>query len=80
MVQQSPFEFHLWGRGSHSLHLVHDVSLYKMMVPNLLGVTENNKILPLQNEFSFLSSSYLKGNFHHYKVSFGFNMLLSSST
>ena len=49
------------------------------MVPNLLGVTENNKSLPLQNEFLFLSSSYLKGKFHHYKMSFDFNMFLSSS-
>jgi hypothetical protein len=35
-------------------------------------------IPPLQNEDWFLSSSYLQGTLHHYKMKTGFYMFLSS--
>ena len=37
------------------------------------------EIPPLQNEHWFLSSSYLKGTLHHYKMKIGFYMFLSSA-
>ena len=36
------------------------------------------KIPPLQNDYWFLSSSYLKGTLLHYKMKIGFYMFLSS--
>ena len=36
------------------------------------------EIPPLQKENLFLSSSYLKGTLHHYKMKIGFYMFLSS--
>ena len=36
-----------------ALHLVHDVSLYKMMVPNLLRLTENDNLYFYKMSFRF---------------------------
>ena len=54
------------------MKLIHDVSLYKMIVPDLVRVTENDKKILLQNADWFLSSSYSKGAFCHYKMTIGF--------
>ena len=43
-----------------------------MMVLNLRRITENDNMILLQNEDWFLSWGYLKGKFHHYKMTIGF--------
>ena len=55
------------------MEFIHDVSLYKMIVPDLVRVTENDKKILLQNADWFLSSSYSKGTFCHYKMTIGFH-------
>ena len=55
-----------------------NLSHYKMMVLNLQGITENDNMILLQNEDWFLSSSYLKGTLHHYKMKICFYVFLSS--
>ena len=54
------------------MKFIHDVSLYKMIVPDLVRVTENDKTILLQNADWFLSSSYSKGTVCHYKMTTGF--------
>ena len=43
-----------------------------MMVLNPQRITENDNMILLQNEDWFLSWGYLKGKFHHYKMTIGF--------
>ena len=54
------------------MKFIHDVSLYKMTLPDLVRVNGNDKKILLQNADWFLSSSYSKGAFCHYKMTIGF--------
>ena len=62
------FTYGVRTRHSVGIEFVPNVSHYKMMVLNLLRVTENVNMILLQNEDCFLSSGYLKGKFDHYKM------------
>ena len=75
MANKSRFEFLLWGREPAILYQsikIPNLSHYKMMVLNPQRITENDNMILLQNEDWFLSWGYLKGKFHHYKMTIGF--------
>ena len=74
LVQTSRFEFLLWGRGLilYWSIKIPNLSHYKMMVLNPQRIAENDNMILLQNEDWFLSWGYLKGKFHHYKMTIGF--------
>ena len=74
IVLKSRFEFLLWGREPilYQSIKIPNLSHYKMMVLNPQRITENDNMILLQNEDWFLSWGYLKGKFHHYKMTIGF--------
>ena len=74
VVWRSRFEFLLWGREPilYQSIKIPNLSHYKMMVLNPQRITENDSMILLQNEDWFLSWGYLKGKFHHYKMTIGF--------
>ena len=73
-IYGSRFEFPLWGRGLilYWSIKIPNLSHYKTMVLNHQRITENDNMILLQNEDWFLSWGYLKGKFHHYKMTIGF--------
>ena len=56
-IYKSRFEFHLWGRdlSLYQSLKIPNLSHYKMMVPNLQRIAENDNLILLQNEDWFLS-------------------------